>query len=384
MKKIIAAALLLIMGGAIAWLVAARVESPNQVAARAEAPVPIPVSAALHRGYLQGPISLATTAQRQQTLTQKAPAALDGIVTFVNKESGDTLSAGDVLFRANGRPVFVLPGAFALYRDINPEDTGDDVAALQAGLRTAGYGIGRDRSGTFGAGTQAAVRAMYKQAGYVAPQGDHQPSAGTAATMPTTSTAAANPTTPSTVSTSSPSGTKVVSSELIMISNLPSVVQSVVQVGTQLSGDTDLVTLGSGQVVLTATLPTSAVGALSVGATGTFSADDGTAGTGRVDAITADPASAQSTILLSVSGGVTTGANYVLSVDNPAAESGQSLLAPVAAVVSRGGRSYIYRLQDNVFTEVEVSISGTAGGIAAILPADPAVSLDENTQVRVG
>lgn len=376
--------LALVLAGAGAWVVATRVESPAQAAARAEAPAPDPVVAALDRGTLQGPVSVSTTAQRERTVAIKPPAAVTGVVTFVDRAVGETLKSGSVLLRANGRPVFVLPGSFALYRDLQPTDTGDDVAAVQTGLTAAGYSVGRDRSGVYGAGTQSAVRRMYKAAGYTAPEAtaadgdadantDADPSAGANAD-------------PGSAESSTPAvaGPLVLKTEIMMIAELPAVVRSVAAVGTQLSSDADLVTLGAGQLVLSATLPSSSVGALTVGATGTFTDDAGVEGTAQVTALIPNPSTAETVLSLSAGGAVTPGTAYVITIGNPAAETGESLLAPVAAVVTRGGRSYVYPRNDAAFREVEVRVTGSVGGVAAIVAMDTSVPLEEGTEVRIG
>jgi peptidoglycan hydrolase-like protein with peptidoglycan-binding domain len=379
LKRLIAVVLTLLVAGLAAWLVASRVESPDQVAARAEAPVPGPVTATLDRGFLQGPVSVSTTAQHERTITIKPPASLTGVVTFAGTPVGGTLRPGSVLLRANGRPVFVLPGSFALYRDLEPGATGDDVTAIQDGLSAAGYATGRDRSGTYGAGTQAAVRKLYKAAGYTAPEVTPAPEAPPAGTSPAAATPA-----PSAAPAAPVAGPRVLMTEVLMIADLPAVVQAVSPVGTQLTSDTDLVTLGAGQVMLSASLPSSAVGGLAVGAEGTFSDDAGGTGTARVSALAPDAAAGTTVVSLTATGAVTPSAAYVVALDNPAAESGESLLAPVAAVVSRGGRSYVYCRDGDAFREVEVEVTGSVGGVAAIVPVGDSVPLDTGTEVRVG
>jgi hypothetical protein len=381
LKKLVAVVLALALAGVGAWAVATQVESPAQVAARAEAPVPDPVVAPLDRGFLQGPVTLSTTAQRERTVAIKPPASLTGVVTFAGKAVGDTLAPGSVLLRANGRPVFVLPGSFALYRDLQPGDTGDDVAAIQAGLKAAGYGTGRDRSGTYGTGTRAAVRAMYKAAGYTAPETAASPTPAPMSTPAPSSGADSPAASPSATAVTGP---QVLTTEIMTIADLPAVVQAVAPVGAQLTSDTDLVTLGAGQLMLSATLPTSSVGALAIGAAGTFTDDTGAAGTTQVAALTVSQETTETTISLSPTGAVSPGTSYVVSFDNPAVETGESLLAPVAAVVNRAGRSYVYPRDGATFREVEVTVIGAVGGVVSIVPVDATVPLEEGTEVRIG
>lgn len=382
MKKLIGAALALLLLGAGTWLVATRLESPDQVAARAEPPDPEPVVAALDRGHLNGPVSMSVDAQFEQTVTVKPPPALSGVVTFAEKAVGDTIQSGSVLLRVSGRPLFVLSGGFALYRDIQPGDSGDDVVAIQAGLTAAGYSTGRDRSGVYGAGTQAAVRKMYKSAGYTAPEAPAQTAAVPAASdggepAPTSAPVASAP-------VASTAGPRVLQSEVMILASLPATVQAVAPVGAQLSDEMDLLTVGAGQIVLSATLPNASLGALAVGATADFTDDAAAAGTAQVVAMNPAASGQDTVVVLTTGGAVTAGKAYVVSVDNPAAETGDSLLAPVAAVVARGGRSYVYPRQGDVFGEVEVTVTGSVGGVAAIMPVDTGVTLDAGMGVRIG
>lgn len=453
MKRVLLVVLALLFLGGGAWAVAARVESPDQVAARAKAPEPDPVVAPLSRGYVNGSLSMSVRAQYEQTIALRPPSAVTGVVTSAGKGVGDTVKSGSVLLRANGRPLFTLTGAFALYRDIEPGDNGDDVAAVQASLKQAGFSLGRDRVGTYGSGTQAAVQKMYRAAGFdapmtptvaaapdVPPKSDHgetpeQPATPDAsaetdggqtpeqtakpeppgeAASPGTPGEAASPGTPAEVdvaartvvatnaggamdakTTNDPvcasqnqnpgqSGPCVLRTEVMMIAQLPAVVQAIAPVGAQLGSEVDLVTLATGRVLLSATLPAGSLGALTVGAMGTFADDAGADGSAEVTAIGPGASAAETIVSLSPSGSVTVGNPYVLAVENPAAESGDSLLAPIAAVVDRGGRSYIYVRDDGVFREVEVTVTAVVGGVAAIVPMDSGVPLDQGTEVRLG
>lgn len=363
MRKLIVAVLTLILAGGAAWFAASRVESPDQIAARAEAPPPDPVVAPLDRGFLQGPVSMSTTAQHERTVTITPPSSLTGVVTFAGVPAGETLRPGSVLFRANGRPVFVLSGAFALYRDLLPGATGDDVAAVQAGLQAAGYSIGGDRSGSYGWGTQSAIRRMYKNSGYTAPEASPAPAESDGVDV---------------------SGPRVLMTEIMIVADLPAFVQAVAPVGTQLASDTQVAILGAGRLVLSARLPSTSIGALAVGATATFVDDAGAQATGQVAALTPDEQTAETVVTLTSTSAVTAGTAYVLTIANPAAETGESLLAPAAAVVSRGGRSYVYPRVGETFQEVEVQVTGAVGGVAAIVPVDDSVPLDKGTEVRIG
>lgn len=88
------------------------------------------------------------------------------IATAVNVKAGGTLSAGEVIGAVAGRPVIAMSGAIPMYRSLQQGDTGGDVAELQAGLRALGYPTASDPSGTYGAGTAAAVSRLYGNKGF--------------------------------------------------------------------------------------------------------------------------------------------------------------------------------------------------------------------------
>ncbi|OCI29897.1 peptidoglycan-binding protein [Oerskovia enterophila] len=404
MKRLVLAVAAIVVVGVGAWLLAVRMESPQQAAARAEPPAPEPVVVALDRGYLNGPVSMTVEAQNQQSVVVTPPAALTGVVTSVDRSAGDTLSPGSVPFRVNGRPVFVLEGAFALYRDIRPGDEGDDVLALQKGLLAAGYALGRP-DGKYGPRTQAAVWSMYRAAGYAAPEvavgapdAAGAPSPGASAPETTAAgTGAAAPSDGTAVpvagggAAATVKGPGVLQSEVLTVPRLPAVVEGITTVGTRIAADTGLLTLGTGQVVLTSTLPQGSVGALTVDAAARFTDDSGTEATARVTAL-APTETGEVTVSLLTEGAVRAGSSYVLTIDNPAAEDGERLLAPVAAVVTRAGRTYVYVREGMAFREVAVEVEATVGGVAAIVAADgdgggdagDGVVLGEGTEVRVG
>lgn len=404
MKHIVLAVVAIVVAGLCAWLLAVRLESPQQVAARAEPPAPEPVVVALDRGYLNGPVSMTTQAQNQQSVAVTPPAALTGVVTAVDRSVGDTLSPGSVPFRVNGRPVFVLEGTFPLYRDIGPGDEGDDVLALQKGLLAAGYALGRP-DGKYGPQTQAAVRSMYRAAGYPAPEVAVEAPTGPGATPPGTppsasgvegssgtpaaadvGRAAAGAAGAPATATGAAAANKVpwvLQSEVMTVPRLPAAIDTITTVGTSITGETTLLTLGAGQVVLTATLPQASVGALSVDAAALFTDDAGAESTARVVAL--DPTETGEVVVSLLTGGaVRAGSSYVLTIDNPAAEDGERLLAPVAAIVHRAGRVHVYVRDGGGFREVAVEVEATVGGVAAITAADAADALDEGTEVRIG
>ncbi|WP_454299965.1 peptidoglycan-binding domain-containing protein [Salana multivorans] len=368
MKRIVGWLLVMIVVAAGTWIVATRMESPEQVAAAAEPPSPVAVTAPLRAGYVQGRMTLTLTAAQDQ----RDVSGGSGVVTRTAVAAGETLFAGAFLANVDGRPRIALTGPFALYRDLASGDRGDDVAALQAALVEAGYGTGRDEDGVFGAGTLAALKKLYKNAGAALPT-----------RMPEESTAAsavaedATPAPPQPVS-------YLPAAEIVMIQGLPATVAHVAGIGQSLDAEHPLLRLLSGDLRLASTVPTASRGSLVVGAQGTFSDADGSAQTATVVAIDASPDGASVTIVTDAPGRVEVGGSYVLTVDNPAAESGEAILAPVAGIVTRGGRTFVYPLRDGEFTEVEVAVTASAGGVAAVVAVDPAAELSPGTEIRVG
>ncbi|MFD9371031.1 peptidoglycan-binding protein [Streptomyces sp. NPDC060020] len=91
------------------------------------------------------------------------------VVTKVKVKAGDAVKPGSVLVEVAGRPVLALRGSLPAYRNLTAGVTGQDVVQLQQALAELGYRRGTDPSGTFGPGTQHAVKSLYEAAGYTAP-----------------------------------------------------------------------------------------------------------------------------------------------------------------------------------------------------------------------
>lgn len=237
-RRLLVYLVVLVTACAASWVVATRMESPQQAAARAEPPAPVPVTARLARGFLHPPVSMTVEARFERSQSVTGPSALAGIVTAVDVAPGAVLDGGTSPLRVNGRPLFVLAGSFALYRDLARGDTGDDVAALQAGLESAGFTTGRDRSGVFGLGTLAAVRRMYSAADQALPVRDAAAAHDDASGVGAPAAGAPAEVVPGPAPAPVP---YVPRSEILMVGGLPAVVQSVTSLGTELTGDVELV-----------------------------------------------------------------------------------------------------------------------------------------------
>jgi hypothetical protein len=91
------------------------------------------------------------------------------VVTKIFRAPGSYVSPGNVIIEVAGQPFFVFQGKVPAYRDMAPGESGTDIAELQAGLESLGFGIGADPSGVYGRGTAAAIAAFYLSLGYTAP-----------------------------------------------------------------------------------------------------------------------------------------------------------------------------------------------------------------------
>ncbi|MET9962962.1 peptidoglycan-binding protein [Streptomyces sp. NPDC006326] len=161
-------AVLLSGAGVAASLV---IKSPAQTAAEAGPPPLDVLIARVEKRVLRDTVIVRGTVTSAQAV-QVTPAvsgpegAGPPVVTKVAVRQGEQVEAGKVLLEVSGRPVFALPGALPVYRDLKPGATGDDVKQLQKALAGLGHGTGSDQAGTFGAGTKAALGSFYRSIGY--------------------------------------------------------------------------------------------------------------------------------------------------------------------------------------------------------------------------
>src|SRR5439155_247690 len=76
----------------------------------------------------------------------------------------ERLAAGHVAMTVDGRPVFVLPGAIPMHRDLRPGDHGPDVRQLERALAKLGFNPGAV-DGHYDAATAGAVSAFHLHRG---------------------------------------------------------------------------------------------------------------------------------------------------------------------------------------------------------------------------
>ena len=73
--------------------------------------------------------------------TKKINSAVDGKVSQISVEDGDTVEAGDGVFALDGRIAVAVPGDFSFYRELTVGSVGPDVKQLETILNDNGYAI---------------------------------------------------------------------------------------------------------------------------------------------------------------------------------------------------------------------------------------------------
>lgn len=342
-------AALLSAGGLLA---AQWVRSPAEAAAATRAPKPSVITAPVVRRVLRNTVvfrgsfsdgrTVAATPASAAVTRRGAsrPSAL--LVTDVFARAGQSVGAAKPLVEYDARPVFALPGAFPLYRDLTVGDQGKDVTQVQKALRSLGLTTGSDRAGTFGDGTAAAVRRLYARMGYAVP-------VATAGTK---------------------SAVLLPASEAVFVPTLPARVVSVpVRVGDPVKGP--VVTLARGDMTLTGFLDPSERGLVTPGMKADVLAEDtGAHATGTVE---------------SVGALVTPGSDTKAAQGDAAQDSGP-------ADAQTGGAYLPVRIEaggtwDRRFAGADVRVTlssaATSGAVTAVPEAAVAAGADARTTVTV-
>ena len=153
-----------------AGLAAARlIESPSQLAARTAAPATSVITGVAQLRVLRDPIMLPGLIRPGRTTIVRAAAPFSKItVTKMRVSRGGRVRPGHVLAELDGRPVLLLRGSLAPYRDLHEGDTGPDVVQLQKALTGLGYG-NYDPAGFFGWYTSQDLLLLYQHLGYSVP-----------------------------------------------------------------------------------------------------------------------------------------------------------------------------------------------------------------------
>ncbi len=101
--------------------------------------------------------TLSFTAIGEWELTPLGRNSAQGVVTTVETSPTDQVSAGDVLYSVDLRPVVVAEGSVPMFRNLGLRAKGPDVAQLQTLLTSLGF-YGGEADGSFGSSTRNAVR----------------------------------------------------------------------------------------------------------------------------------------------------------------------------------------------------------------------------------
>ncbi len=94
----------------------------------------------VERSTLQDVVTLQGELLRDELQTVNSP--VDGRVSAVFVEDGDTVAPGDTLFSLDGRAAVAVNGDFAFFRQLDVGSDGPDVLQLETILRDAGYDVG--------------------------------------------------------------------------------------------------------------------------------------------------------------------------------------------------------------------------------------------------
>jgi peptidoglycan hydrolase-like protein with peptidoglycan-binding domain len=152
----------------VGWAAARQIRSPAQVAADTAAPKPSPITVPVERRTLSTVVIVRGTvrygAPQPAVLGTSRVKQGSDIVTRAPRRRAE-LGAGDVALNVDGRPVFVLPGAVAMSRDLHRGLDGPDVRQLERAL--AGFGLSPGPvDGLYDAATEGAVSAFYLRQGW--------------------------------------------------------------------------------------------------------------------------------------------------------------------------------------------------------------------------
>jgi hypothetical protein len=393
------AAALLSAGGMVGsgW-----VQSPSQAAADSRPPKASVLTAPVVRQVMRSTVVVrgtfsdgrtvsATPTAVAATAVSSQPATL--MVTGVFTRPGRTVRAARALVEYSERPVFALPGALPMYRDLTFGEQGKDVAQLQAALRSLGHSTLPDTEGVFGTGTERAVTALYGALGYPVPV---DAAAAAADDSSATDGAADGDTTAKPAKPAAETAHAMVpSSEAVFVPALPARVVSVpVRVGDAVKGP--VITLARGGMTLTGMLDPAQGGLVTPGlkaevlseATGAHAAGtvesvgtlvtpgDGksgdTASSGGATSpylpLTIRPAKSWSTrfagqdVRITITAAATSG--RVLAVPEAAMSSGADTRTTVT-VVDGAGRQRTVQVEAGVSADGMVQVTPLHGGLAA-------------------
>lgn len=166
-KRWAIAVVVLLVFGISGYVLGRRVQSPDEAAARARAPLASWVTVGVERRVLSRTLITRGEVRPQTDVKVGVPSSVDGepFVTGLPRKPGEDVMEGDTVLEVSGRPVIVLQGNVPAYRSLKPGMRGDDVGQLQAALQRGGCAA-TDHPGLFGPATRACVAGMYGARGY--------------------------------------------------------------------------------------------------------------------------------------------------------------------------------------------------------------------------
>lgn len=352
------------------WFAARAFQSPAQREAAAQAPVAVPVTATVERGNLDDVVTVSASVAAATRVERSLPGVPEGVITAVPVRTGQTLASGAVIAEVNGRPIFVLPGAFPFYRDLHEGLSGPDVTQLQAGLTAAGFTVAAD--GEFGPRTVTALSAFYAASGYPA-------ASMSATTQEDTADAESAP---------GGGGARQIAeaTRFLVVPALPASVLTVPTVGATEAEGARLV-LASGAPNIEAKVPAGVAGRLSEGLGGTLRRADHEDAAVVLSHIQAPAEGSDDHTLSFRTEGTDLSADDLgdTGVVAVTIEVGarDALLVPTRAVSGRGGSDAVVRRMngDGAISEVSVEELGTINGRTAIQVTDG--QLDDGDAVVV-
>lgn len=351
-KVALGATISVVVAFALGWVAANQFQSPAQQQANARPPKPVAVLEKVTIGALSDRVSGSGTVSATTTVPVRlASLPPNPVVTAAEVASGDEIRDGSLLTELNGRPVFVLQGAFDFYRDMGLKAKGPDVAQLQHGLVRAGLLGARNIYGTFDKGTQVAVDRMYRANGYAPPHRVHL-------------------------------------GEVVVVKTLPATVASRRGIGAHPSIDKPIANLSRGSLVVKVDVASSAIVRIKrdmvaqvtvAGRSDPFRAEVSEILEAKSDDATSEVVlRSESEIPQEFAG---KSAVAIITIQSVA---GKALLVPTRAVGKSDKAAYVLvARQGGALKKVGVRVLGELAGQAAIKPAD-AGALVAGDEVKVG
>ncbi len=170
-NRLVAGALaLVVVAGALGWVIGSQIQSPAEAAANAKPPTPSLITVAVDQRLLSADVigRGSIDFDDPESLFLSGSVGEPGtpqIVTMIPEE-GTELPEGAVAIEIAGRPVILLEGELPVYRDMRPGSIGDDVLQLEQALVRLGLMTTADNR--WDNATGAGVQALYARAGYLA------------------------------------------------------------------------------------------------------------------------------------------------------------------------------------------------------------------------